>query len=148
MYKAKYSNVCIQATWPFLSRYKLEITSETKFRVPRINRCNTYGKHDHQYSRNIKSFNEICCIVVFLYLCGRFSFFPFKNCILSSRVECKALWDFDMYIGTIRHPLTLRNYKHGFLYARVIDQSTADIFVKPGITDRWVCKYQRGNQNP
>jgi len=41
-------------------------------------------------------------------------------------------------IATSRPPATLRDYKPGtwVLYQRVIDQSKADIFIKPGIIQK------------
>jgi hypothetical protein len=61
----RFSNICIQATWAILWRLvRFEITSKTKFHVVRTNKCNTHGKHGHQYSRNIKSLSIICSNVV------------------------------------------------------------------------------------
>ena len=97
-------------------------------------------KHDHQYRRNFKSLNIIWYIVCFfLYLLRRLIFFS-RNTSSILHVEYKALWVRDCLCFTpykyIMHRLsvTLRNYQPvaWVLYQRVIDQSKADICIKPG----------------
>ena len=61
------------------SRPRRGVHYATLMMVGQIKKCNTHSKHGHQYSRNIKSLNIICCIVVF----SVFNFF-LKNFVLSS----------------------------------------------------------------
>ena len=72
----------------------------------------------------------ICCIVIFLYLQGSFSFFCFEEFRSPCWMQrCLRLFEFDM----LRPPVTLRDYQPGayVLCAQVIDKSTANIFIKP-----------------
>jgi hypothetical protein len=104
----------------------------------------TVNKYCH---RNIKFLNLICCIV-FCCCIYKNVFHNFFSRIPSSllRVGYNALWynEFDMH-SNVKTPVTLHDYKPGAcdLYAWVIDQSKADIFIKPGII--YFCKGRYGS---
>ena len=97
----------------------------------------THVKHDHQYGRNFKSLNRIWCIVCFfLHLLRRLIFFLKKCVLLSPCWMQSALRLFTFYTIFTSYIATLRNYQPvaWVFYQRVIDQSKADIFIKPGIS--------------
>ena len=104
----------------------------------------TVNKYGHS---NIKFLNLICCIVFCCCIYKDVSPIFFSR-ILSSllRVGCKVLWynELDMF-SNVKTPVTLHDYKPGAcdLYAWVIDQSKADIFIKPGII--YFCKVRYGS---
>ena len=96
-------------------------------------------KHDR---RNFKSFNIIWCVVCSVCIYWDAWFFFLKKNFLRSPCWMQTLWDFftfytifTSYIATLRPTVTLSNYQPvaWVLYQRVIDQSKADIFIKPGI---------------
>ena len=102
-------------------------------------------KHDHQYRRNFNSLNIIWCSLFFCIYwdLDLFSLSRNTSSVLHSMLNAKrfeivyALQHLYIMYSNVKTPppVTLRNYQPvaWVLYQQVIDQSKADIFIKPGI---------------
>ena len=121
---------------------KTQMTTKSKFHVARINKMlhymlnmtiNTVG------TLNLST--EFGTLFVFSAFIETLDFFSQEMRLPFSMLNAKrfevvyALHHLYIMYSNIKTPVTLRNYQPvaWVLYQRVIDQSKADIFIKPGI---------------
>ena len=122
-------NKSSKSTLQFLWRHTFELTPTTKFHESTNVTHN--GKHGLISQYNVLYWCFFCIYREVFHFFSCKNFIIFSLCRLQSTLR---LFDFDMH-SNAKTPVTLCNYKPGawVLYARVTDQSKANIFIQPGI---------------